>query len=496
VEQTFVDHLRGMWSRGLSAAWIVAAVGVAAAMLVPQRYEANARLQVDTLTLLKPALAGLSIEPNLDQRVAFISRTLLNRSNLEKLLDAYDPHAGSAPAADREEIMDRLARTIQISGNATTNIYSITYRDTDPKRAQAVVSSLVQILLNTSAGGKRQDSRSALAFLDEQIARYEQSLHDAQNRLEEFRLKHAAGQGATPAQDHFARLSKSGDEVASAKLELRSAIESRDAYRRALKTQAHDARFALQKARLDELLRNYTDQHPDVIATRRAIAELEANPQDDDALSIPTAGATLRPGEPADRFPALQQIRSSLTEADAKVAAAQAKVQAYQAQLAQVSAEAKLIPEAEATLAQLTRDYDVQKKTYTDLLARREATLMSASAQDNGAEQIRVVDPARVSPRPVQATRTVLLFGAFVGALGAGVLASFLADKAVPTFSTAHALATGTERPLLGTLSLLRNDAAWRRRRRGVVLFAGGLGALAACFIGILTLMVAMGRLA
>ena len=184
-----LGHLRGMWNRrliGLAVAWAVAIIGFALAFAVPEKYEASARVQVDTQTLLKPVLEGLSIQPNLDQQVALISRTLLNRGNIEKLMQMSNLDAAIDSNAMREEVIDRLTRTIQITGNANSNLYVITYRDSNPQQAQNIVSSLLKIFFESSAGGKRQDSRSALKFLDEEIARYEQSLQIGGKSPEEF----------------------------------------------------------------------------------------------------------------------------------------------------------------------------------------------------------------------------------------------------------------------------------------------------------------------
>ena len=104
-----------MWNRrlvGLIAAWLAAVVGVALAFAIPEKYEASARMQVDTQSLLKPVLAGLSIQPNLDQQVALISRTLLNRGNMEKLIQMADPDVAMVPGTAREELIDRLTRSI------------------------------------------------------------------------------------------------------------------------------------------------------------------------------------------------------------------------------------------------------------------------------------------------------------------------------------------------------------------------------------------------
>jgi uncharacterized protein involved in exopolysaccharide biosynthesis len=68
--QTALRHLRGMWHRrwiGLAAAWIAAIVGIAIVFRIPERYEASARVYVDTQSLLRPVMAGLAIQPNLSR---------------------------------------------------------------------------------------------------------------------------------------------------------------------------------------------------------------------------------------------------------------------------------------------------------------------------------------------------------------------------------------------------------------------------------------------
>ena len=501
---------------GLAVAWAVALIAVAAAFAVPERYEASARVQVDTQSLLKPILAGLSIQPNLDQQVALISRTLLNRGNVEKLTVMAGLENGDGSAARREELVDRLTRSIQISGNATTNLYVITYRDTEPGRAERVVAALLEIFLASSTDDKRQDSTSALRFLDEEIKRYEQNLQIAEGRLKDFRLKYLGlpGQGGPAAGgDYFARVSKLSDDITNARLELNAASQSRDAYKRELAAQTSilaasrgpgpaasvpeiDARIASQRAKLDELLRTFTDVHPDVVGTRRVIAELEAQRTQELAARQRTAAAagTQALPEPTDRFSAIQQIRVSLADAEAKVASAQSKLASYESQYAQLTASGRLIPQAEAELAQLNRDYDIQKKTYTDLLARREATLMGANAQDTIGQQIKVVDPARVAPKPLQPTRLTLLFLAIAGALAAGVAASFVANEMRPTFHSATELVSMANRPLLGWLSMVDTPEVMRRKRRSLIVFAGGVGALVTAFAGLLAMLLVVAR--
>src|SRR6478735_3313826 len=85
--------LQGMWQRrwvGLAVAWIVGICGVIAIMRMPDVYEASARIYVDTQSVLKPLMQGLAVQPNVDQQVMILSRTLISRPNVEKLVRMSD----------------------------------------------------------------------------------------------------------------------------------------------------------------------------------------------------------------------------------------------------------------------------------------------------------------------------------------------------------------------------------------------------------------------
>jgi polysaccharide chain length determinant protein (PEP-CTERM system associated) len=516
--QRVLTHLRAMWHRrwiGLAVAWLVAIIGVAVAYRIPEKFEASARVYVDTQSLLRPVMAGLAIQPNLDQQVALMSRTLISRPNVEKLVRMADLDLAAKSNADREELIDNLMKTLQLGGNVTSNIYVISYRDAKPQQAKNVVQSLLTIFVESSLGDKRQDTRGAVKFLDEQIKRYEQSLELSENRLKEFKLKYMGvpGQSGQVGQDFFAKMGRLGDDIASARLELRSAEESRDSYKRELageepnllpegrttqvSTPEIDARIAAQKTKLDELLRTFTDQHPDVLGTRRVIAALEEQRKEDvQARQKATQASGGKGGDSPDRNPVFQQMRVSLADAEANVASLRARLASYETQYASLKASARLVPQVEAEFAQLNRDYDVQKKTYGDLLARREAATMGVDVQDTGGTQFRVIDPPRVAPQPVAPTRVALLAIAFAIALAAGFLASFVASEVMPTFHDARTLQTVTARPIIGMVSMLPNESVRRRVRRNGYLFAGGLSGLIATFAAILAIALLIGRVA
>ncbi|MEO8508906.1 MAG: XrtA system polysaccharide chain length determinant, partial [Betaproteobacteria bacterium] len=340
-------QLREMWHRrwiGLTAAWIAALVGVAVVYRIPERYEATARVFVDTESLLKPLLAGLAVQPNVDQQVGLISRTLISRPNVEKVVRMADLDLRLAGDSGRDDLIDSVTRSIKLSGSTRENLYLITYRDSDPEQARKVVQSLMTIFVESSLGDKRQDSRTAVRFLDDQIKHYEQALNTAENRLKEFRLKYLGMANREGGGDYFSRMTDVAHQIEAARLALTSAEQSRDSYKRELAGEQPtyiaepeaattsesvpeiDIRLAALKRELDELARKYTDNHPDVMGTKRLIGELEEQRKTELAARRQAAAAAPVSVRSGERNPVFQQLRMSLAESEAQVASARAKL--------------------------------------------------------------------------------------------------------------------------------------------------------------------------
>jgi len=511
ILQQALAYLRGMWHRrwlGLAAAWLAAIVAVISIYRIPDKYEASARVYVDTESLLGPLLSGLAIRPNVEQQVALISRTLISRPNIEKLIRMADLDLGVKSGRQQEDLVDNVMRSIGLAGGSG-NLYVISYRDPNPDRCKRVVQSLLTIFVESSLGEKRADSRSAVKFIDQQIKRYENNLQAAENRLKEFKLKNMGIGG----QDYFGRLAQVRGQIEASRLEMEAAQQARDAYKRELagetptfmpeadaqteaSTPEFDARIASLNRSQDELLLKYTDEHPDVMANKRLIEQLEQQRKTELEARRKANPSGRSSRTPPERNPMFQQLRLSLAEAEANVASARAKLAGYESQLKALIAQARLVPEIEEQYTQLNRDYEIQKKTYETLLSRKEAGEMGIEVQDVGGAQFRVIDPPRVSPQPVYPNRVALLGLAFLGSLAAGALVSLIASQLMPIFHDARTLRDITQRPILGMVSMLPSEAMKRIRRRRAYLFAGSLSGLLAAFAGVFAFALLFGRVA
>ena len=489
--------LRGMWRRrwiGLMVAWAVAVIGAVVLLRIPDRYSATARVYVDTQTVLKPLMSGLAVQPNIDEQIAMLARTLIARPNIEKIMRSSDLDVTANTQLERDRLVDDITSRIKFTGVGRENIYSISYQDVNPDRAKRVVQDMLSLFVESGVGNKRRDSEAARRFIDEQIRGYEKKLEEAEDRLKEFKIKNVGFTGG--GHDFFTRMSMASEDVQKQRLELRAAEESRDALKRELVGEdpvlipdstmpgggmpltEFDTRIADQKKLLDELMRRYTDQHPDVISTKRLIAQLEEEKKQQ--LDARRTAAAANPGKfTPSTNPVFQKIKISLSDAEANIAALRARLAESEGRLAQLKTVAGRAPQVEAEMAQLNRDYAVLHRNYEQLVARRESVSMAEDVDSLARmADFRIIDPPRISPKAVFPNRLALVPLVLALALAVGMAASLAVSQILPTFHDARQLRSASKRSVLGTISLQSTQPIIHQRRRANFAFGGGVASL------------------
>ena len=102
-------YLRGAWGYrwvGLIAAWVVGLAGMGVVLVLPDQYQASAKIYVDTQSILRPLMSGLTVTPNLDQQIGMLSRTLISRPNIEKLIRMADLDLEAKTKVERDKLID------------------------------------------------------------------------------------------------------------------------------------------------------------------------------------------------------------------------------------------------------------------------------------------------------------------------------------------------------------------------------------------------------
>ena len=216
-------YVWAVWRRrwlALAVAWLVAIGGWLFVWQMPEAYVAKARVYVDTNSVLRPLLRGLAIQPNIDQRINMMSRTLLSRPNLEKLMRMTDLDLQVNTEAQKNAMLKGLQEAISLQGSRDNpSLYSISVTDPDRETAKRVAQSLITVFIESSLSDQRQGSSGAQDFLTEQIAEYEERMVAAENRLALFKQENVdvlPGSGG----DYYSTLKGAREDVRQARLML------------------------------------------------------------------------------------------------------------------------------------------------------------------------------------------------------------------------------------------------------------------------------------
>ncbi len=497
-----VITLRRMWHYrwlGLATAWVVGIISVGIVMFIPDKYEATARIYVNTASILKPLMTGLTVQMNDDTRIAMLSRILISRPNVEKLVQAVGLDAEAKSKPEYDKLLDSVSKALTIQGSNRDNLYALSFRDRDPERAKRAIQFLASLFIESGQGGKTGETDAAKKFIEEQIALYEKKLQEAESRLKDFKVRNL-GQSPGEGTGYFSRLAETNALLSRAQLELREAENSRDAFRRGLESEGLSAssvltpaatndgisdlsaRIDAMKRNLDTLLLKYTEGHPDVLGAQRVIKDLEDQRRQLVAQRPKDSPPVFQSNMSGPR--ASEQLKVSLAAAEAAVASLRIRVAEYSSRYNQLKAAATQMPQLEAEFAQLNRDYDVNKKNYESLVSRRESASISGDMQSvSGVADFRLIDPPRVSPRPVAPNRTLLLPVTLLLAIAAGLGITFAAMELRPTFYDRKSLSDAVSLPILGTVSMVLSDTRAKEERKSTVLFLGGFGSLIVVYI-------------
>ncbi len=502
-----MSYLRAMWLRrwyAVIAAWLIAILGWAWVYVTPNQYEATARVYIDTQNMLKPLMSGLTVAPNMDQIVTMMTRTLISRPNMEKVARMTDLDVRAKTPKETEALLDGLASDIKLSANARgDDLYVISYRHRDPEIAKRVVQSLLTILVEGSLGTKRKDTDTAKRFIEDQLKGYEEKLIAAESALKDFKQKHV---GLMPGQggDYFTKLAGAQQSLSEAQLALREAESRRDQLKRQLQDEDPevkgseaatanpeiDARIQDLQKRLDQLRLVYTERHPDVVATKRLVDQLEQQKKDEAKTRKPTAASA---GSSPNPF--YQQLGISLAEAEANVASLRARTGELSGRLGQLKQAVNMVPQVEADLTQLTRDYEVNKKNYDQLLTRRESAEISGEMESKTEViDFRVVDPPRVPSKPAFPNRPLLISLVLLGALGGGLALAFVVSQIIPVVPDRIALKDLADYPILGSVSMVWSDTQKRQRKRGILAYAASFASLLGAYGVMMAVISLVGR--
>ena len=451
---------------------------------------------MDTENAIRPLLQGIAASSNVMNDVNVVTREMLSRPNLAEVARDTDLDLRATTEKEFEDLLKSLQNRIDVSGSRE-NIYSISYTDRDREKAIAVVDSLVNTFIEKSLGADRTESSQAQNFLREQIAIYEERLTAAEDRLARFKRDNVA---MMPDQqgDYFTRLQAEQDLLKTLESDLRIAEERRAELMRQFEGEepvfgivadgssssgASTAKIRELEAQLEELRLRYTDKHPRITQILDTLELLRQQEEEARAAARDGRGGVAMTGGGLEMNPVYQNMRIQLTNIEVDIASLRERARQKRAEVGRLQNLVESVPQVEAELNRLNRDYDVVKAKHQQLLQQYESASIGEEVEASiDGMQIRIIDPPFAGLKPAGPKRHLFIAMVLIMGLGAGALLTFLLNQLHPVFFSGRAVTSVTGIPVLGSVSLVLDEARLRAKRASRFRFAAVIGLLLITF--------------
>lgn len=299
---TLIQVLRILWARRrlfvLLLALVVGAV-MAASLLAPRKYVAQAALLIDTRgneMLAEPGIAPQMLPAHLNTQAQIIA----SRRTALKVVDTHElaaqarwierfRSAGRGTQPIREWIAEQLLRALQVRTSKDSNIVRVFYTSSDAQTAAAMANAFAQAYIETSLELQVDPARRQASWLEGQVQQLRNELGEAQERLSAYQRDHGVlGIDEARIDVENARLQEISNQLVAAQAamyeaenrerQLAAAARSNrlDELPEILKSpllQSLKSELARAEAKLAETSERYDRNHPQY---RSAAAETEA----------------------------------------------------------------------------------------------------------------------------------------------------------------------------------------------------------------------------
>ncbi|MGD8525404.1 MAG: hypothetical protein PVJ63_04090 [Thioalkalispiraceae bacterium] len=377
----------------------------------PKKYASFTIVHVDDENILQSLMRGTAETTQPIDHVANAREIIYG----EKIMHAVLVDAGFITDQSTELEIEKLKQEIKKRTTIKSvgeNLIRIEYQGSEPKRTYTTVKRMTELFIEEGEKSKNQESQSAYDFINKQVNQYLVKLTEVEEELRNF---HSSNLDARPGLEAeiSQRISTIQSNIEQARLQLREALIRKESIKEQLAGEAaitisqskegqYRSKIASLQEELERLRLDYKDTYPDIIRIKHQISDLkeamneEINKREKAKLLAKSSGEQYV-DEGIIVNPLYQELRSSAAQTDTEIATLRARINEMNKMLEKVYERARKIFGGEATLARLTRDYEVNREIYQDLLRRRENARVSKSLdQDHQGLNLKIQEPAKV----------------------------------------------------------------------------------------------------
>lgn len=447
--------------------FLIVAGACAFAFFAPRQYMAT------TLILVSPqripeAFVQATVTSKVEERLQSIAQEVLSRTRLEQIIGELKLYQKEQKTLSREETVALMQKDIKVelpTKRDEKGYFTISYIGHDPNVVTTVANRLGSQFIEENLKIREMQAAGTSEFLANELTAVKGKLDQLEAAVAQYKRRHM---GELPEQresnikileqlqNQYQRVGESLRAAQDRKLFLQKQLtdmerpivsqadggyekEGRPSLGRPSYLQRESASlspttetasetlgerkgsYESQRESLTRILEGlqarYTDNHPDVIAVKKNLADIEGKKDEKGVSDV-------------KKDPRYRELKNQLDFTDQEVARLRESEREAVRQIDKYRTRIEQTPAREQDMASLMREHQSTKENYERLLQKSQSAQQAENLEKRQkGEQFRIIDPARVPEKPFAPDiPKILLIGLFAG-IGGGFGLAFLREQ-------------------------------------------------------------------
>lgn len=455
-----------------------------------KKYTASTIIQVDQTNVLQSLMKGTAEATKTIDHVTNSREIIYGEKIINQILADTGWLADKPSEIEQEQIKQGIRKRTVVTGLGR-GLLKIEFSDTEPGRAFKTTKLLAELFIKEGEKFKSKESKEAYSFIEKQVKEYLLKLTKVENELRDFRSQNPDARPGMEA-GVTAKIVKHQSSIEQAKLDLREAEIRRESLLKQLSGEAaitisqskegqYRSKIAILQEALEKLRLDYQDTYPDIVRIKFQIVDLKKSLEQEILKRKKAQFEAKNTGhvfidESILLNPIYQQLRTDAAKAATKISTLKARIVQMKQMLNKQISRSRKIHGGEAELSQLTRDYEVNRGIYQDLLRRRENARVSQSLDREGSGLTsEIQEPAKL---PLIPTGIRFMHFAIAG-LTLGLMIPigliFVLLQLDPRIRFSQAISSDLELPVISEISNIRSSSEYHKEKINLIYISVGV---------------------
>jgi len=446
-------------------------------IIAPREYKASTLVMVSPQSVPEN-LVQATVTSKIGERLQSIEQEVTSRTRLETIITEFRLYEKKHKDLSKEEIIELMRKNIKVElptkQDEKGGYFSISFINDNPNIAAAVTNRLSSIFIEENLKIREQQATGTTEFLTNELAAAKAKLDQMEKSVTDYKRRYMGGlpeqrdtnlKMLTEMQAQQQRISESLRAAQDRKLYINKQLndlekpmsmtvpmgtgkDNQYLNNSSMAVNAggsYETKKETLRRELEDLRTKYTENHPDVIATKKKLADLEKNKG---AFDIKTD-------------PRYKELQNQLTATTLEINRLNAEDASISAQVNKYVGRIEQTPAREQDMAGLLREYESTKAAYETLLNKSQGAQQAENLEKRQkGERFKVIDPAKVPEKPFSPDiPKILLIGLFAGLAG-GLALAFIREQLDRSFHDAADVELSLGIKVLATIPKIEEKAS------------------------------------